>query len=300
MQNTTEELGYDLLVSHPVVSDPTDFKGLPYAKDNIADFLPFGDLRMLMECQKPLVWFIDDLGQAPASVQAAIMQILLARKINGHAICDNVSIVAATNRKQDKAGVNGMLEPVKSRFVSIVELNVSLNDWKNWAIENNMPAELVSFINFKPDLIEKFEATKDITNSPSPRTIAHVGKMQNAGLIKELELEAITGAIGQAAAIEYVAFLELFRQIPDIDDLITSPMDFPLFTNPSINYGLSGALAYRINKDNIENICKYLERIPSEYSVAAIQMGIQKNPTITNTKAFIVWSVNNQTLLGIK
>ncbi|MEM5440602.1 ATP-binding protein, partial [Paraburkholderia diazotrophica] len=36
--------GHDLLISHPVVEDPTDSKGLPFPKGDIARFLPFGDL----------------------------------------------------------------------------------------------------------------------------------------------------------------------------------------------------------------------------------------------------------------
>ena len=66
--------------------------------------------------------FLDDLGQAPMSVQAAAMQLILARRINGFKISDKVIFMAATNRREDKAGVTGILEPVKSRFAWIVEL----------------------------------------------------------------------------------------------------------------------------------------------------------------------------------
>ena len=39
-----EKTSADLIISHPVVSDPTDYKGLPFALDDRADFLPFGEL----------------------------------------------------------------------------------------------------------------------------------------------------------------------------------------------------------------------------------------------------------------
>ena len=67
------ETDTELIISHPVVSDPTDFKGLPFPVKGgtEATFLPFGDLLQLIKAEKPTVFFLDDLGQAPASVQAA-------------------------------------------------------------------------------------------------------------------------------------------------------------------------------------------------------------------------------------
>jgi len=189
----TEELKCDLIIEHPVVSDPTDFKGLPFPKGEEADFLPFGSLKQIIETNKPTVFFLDDLGQAPPAVQAACMQLILARKINGHKVSDQVTFIAATNRRIDQAGVQGLLEPVKSRFVSIIELTPDLEDWCKWALENNMPPELVAFIRFRPNLLFDFTPTKDLVNSSCPRTVANVGKLINMGIPKELEYELFTG-----------------------------------------------------------------------------------------------------------
>src|SRR5512146_1594126 len=110
--------GAELILSRPAVSDPTDFKGLPWPdKDaNSANFLPFGDFHRALNAAVPTVWFLDDLGQSSPAVQAAAMQLLLARRVNGHILPDTVTFVAATNRRTDRAGVSGILEPVKSRF----------------------------------------------------------------------------------------------------------------------------------------------------------------------------------------
>lgn len=119
-----QKIGWPLIISHPVVADPTDYKGLPFAVDGHAKFLPFGDLEKLLETKTPLIYFLDDLGQATPAVQSAVMQLLLARQINGHKISKEVRFVAATNGRADRANVQGILEPVKSRFASIVELEI--------------------------------------------------------------------------------------------------------------------------------------------------------------------------------
>jgi len=97
------------------------------------------------------------------------MQLILARRINGYKVSDQVTFLAATNRKQDKAGVSGILEPVKSRFVSIVELEPDLEDWAAWAASNSLPAELIAFVRFRPNLLNDFTPSVDITK-PRPRS----------------------------------------------------------------------------------------------------------------------------------
>src|SRR3982074_3522327 len=105
-----------LITMHPVVSDPTDFKGMPWIDSDGAHFKPFGELMTLITANG-LTWcFLDDLGQAPQAVQAAAMQLILARRINGHCVSNDVVFIAATNRRQDRAGVSGLLQPLKSPF----------------------------------------------------------------------------------------------------------------------------------------------------------------------------------------
>lgn len=287
-----------LIISHPVVSDPTDYKGLPFAgPDGVAHFMPFGELNELIEAKEKTVFFLDDLGQAPASVQAACMQLILARRINGHKVSDKVTFIAATNRREDKAAVSGILEPVKSRFSSIVELDVDTEDWVKWAIQNDMPVELIAFVRFRPQMIEDFKPTKDIINSPSPRTIANVGKLQNKGLMKSLEFEVIKGAAGEAFASEYIPFLKLYRELPTVDEIILNPKNARIPEDAGAKFAISSALAAKINEQNIEPVIQYLDRLPPELGVSSMKDALVRNANIAKTKSFISWASENSAIL---
>lgn len=288
-----------LIISHPVVSDPTDYKGLPFAgSDNIAHFMPFGDLNELITAKEKTIFFLDDLGQAPPSVQAACMQLLWGGQINGHRVSEHVSFIAATNRKQDKAGVSGILEPVKSRFASIVELEVNTDDWiRDYAIPNNMPVELMAFIRFRPELLEKFEPSKDMSNSPCPRTVANVGKMQNAGLDKKIEREAIRGAAGEAFAAEYTGFMQIFRELPSIDEIILNPKKAKVSEEPAVLCGIAAMLAHRMSEQTIEAMITYMDRLPDEINVCTMKDAITRKKDLAHTKAYINWSVKHADLL---
>lgn len=281
----------DILVSHPVTSDPTDAKGLPWKVDgqNFAEFLPFGDLAIAMAATRPLVWLLDDLGQAMPAVQASFMHLILARRVNGHKLPDHVTFIAATNRRQDRAGVSGILEPVKSRFASIIEIRPDVDEWVDWALDNGMPPQLVAFLRFRRELIHKFEASQDITNTPSPRTWANCGRLLNANLPKPVQLPAFAGAVGEAAAGEFVGFLRLWENMPDLDAILMDPNNAPIpdRTDISVLYAVTTGLADRTNVKTFPSIAIYAQRLfdegHGEFATLLIKDSLKKDKKVLTT-----------------
>jgi len=283
----------DIIVSHPVVADPTDAKGLPWVSEGAehASFLPFGELHQAIHATRPTVWFLDDLGQGSNAVQASFMQLILARRINGHKISDHVVFIAATNGRQHRAGVSGILEPVKSRFKTIIELVVSIDDWSKWAIANNIPVELIAFLRMRPDLLHDFNATADIVNSPSPRTWNNLADLQKLNLPAHIEAATYSGSVGEGAATEYLAFLKMYRQMPSIDGILTAPSSAIIPTEASALYAVSTALAYKANENNLGRIFEYLARLNAkgnaEFSALTIRDALQRKPELSHSHEYI-------------
>jgi len=277
-----------LIISHPVVSDPTDFKGLPFpCKDQeTAKFLPFGDLALLVTAKEPTVFFLDDLGQAPPSVQAACMQLLLARRVNGHRVSEKVCFLAATNRRADKAGVQGLLEPVKSRFATIVNLEADLQDWCTWAVKNQLPTELIGFLRFRPHALHDFKPTADLTNGPCPRTWHNVARLLQAGVDS---YEAISGAVGEGYGAEFLGFLKIYRTLPDPKKILEDPANSDVPQDGKILFALCSALAYIVTIERMPAFVTYINRLPAEFSVMAMRDATDRHPKTKNTSAFVQW-----------
>lgn len=306
LTQATESLNYELMICHPVVDDPCDYKGLPTKiGDNLADFIPYGNLLKMINAKNPLVVFFDDLGQAPQSVQAACMQLLLAREINGKKISKHVRFVAATNSRKDNAGVNGLITPLLSRFHLIVEMEAKADDWKIWAINNKMPIELISFVNFRPYLLEgkmintsgvtiDVPVTKEIENFACPRTIANLGKWIKAG-VEDINIWA--GCVGTAFATEFMGFYNIYKQLGSLPDkVINNPANAPIPDKPDIMYALMGALSHKATEVNFEAIIQYITRkdFPTEFSVFFIKDSTTRKPNLAETDAFILWSSQNK------
>ncbi|MCC5611005.1 ATP-binding protein [Nostoc sp. CHAB 5834] len=282
----------DCIISHPVTGEPTDVKGLPFPDETktFARFLPYGDLERAIKAKKKTIWFLDDFGHALPAVQASYMQLLLARQIGEHKISDFVTFVLATNLKQHRAGTHGFIEPVKSRFSTIINLKPTLQEWTPWAWEHNVPAEIISYLMFKPDDFIVENPTLELTNSPSPRTWANLGKLQTAGVHPDDELEVFSGAIGAAVATEYQSFLNLSRECPAPETLLLSPSSASIPEDISILYALGNAVAHHVTPENFANLMVYTDRIGAmgkqELSAFFIRNAIRRCPNAQQTSAF--------------
>lgn len=284
----------DLIVAHPAVEDPTDSKGLPWISDDrlSATFVPFGETKRVLESTRPTVWFWDDLGQAPAAVQASRMPWLLNRGVNGHRLPDHVTIIAATNRRTDRAGVTGVLEPVKSRFSTIVELEPDLDEWCQWALMQPwMPPELVAFLRFKPDELYRFVPSADLINCPLPRTWENAARLLSAGLPRDVEAKALAGAVGAAAATQLMAFIQMYRQLPNIDGLLLDPDSQAIPKEMGVLYAVATALAHRATPENFARVARYVERLVDagrgEFAVLLVRDASRRNTAVMQTPAFV-------------
>jgi hypothetical protein len=65
-------------------------------------------------------------------------------------------------------------------------------------------------------------------------------------------------------------------------------------------YALAGALAHRANRSNADKLFAYTGRMPPEFEVLVVRDATMKCAEITETKAFVDWSLGRgaKVLLG--
>jgi hypothetical protein len=305
------DLKYRFLIAHPAVHNPTHYAGLGWVFQTDdgtprAEFIPYGFLRELVTTtNERLVLVLDDLGQAVNAVQSAAMQLFLERAINTIPISDTVSFLAATNRREDRAAVGGIIEPLKSRFDGgIVHLQPELDPWCKWAMAHRMPVWLIAYARFKPEVITDWEASADLVNSACPRTLAFVGEAVNDKLPEDMWQSAFSGMIGVGRTAEMLAFYRYAKQIPNPDEIILHPNDAEIPSQPEIQYALTTALAVRSTERNFDAVIKYFDRwfdggsfadgIPkSEFVLAYFKDAIVRNPALKQTNAYVQWFVKH-------
>ena len=265
VKSVAKELGYTLHVDLPVISEPTYFGGFPIDKDGFVSLLPLSKYKPLFETKDDTIFFMDDIGQAKKAVQAAAMQVALARRIGDYELSPKVRVLAATNRRQDAAGVNSILEPLKGRFF-IIHMEVDIKEWTIWAIKNRIHPDIIAFLNFRPDYLNKFEPTPEIVNTPNPRNWARFSAIYE-GLAEEEAEIAANGNVGEEATVEFMAFLKIAKSIPSIDELVRNPQRVNELNEASQKFAVATACIHHSDKDNIDSVIDVVLQLPTEYQL---------------------------------
>jgi DNA polymerase III delta prime subunit len=295
------EMGWRLVVSQPVISDPVDFKGLPFMVDGRAEFLPFGDLLDLITTTEDTLWHFDDLIQAPAAVQAALMQLVHpnCRQLNGNKLSPKVRILACTNRRQDRAGGVGFIEPLKQRFVSFA-LETDHAEWTEWALRNALSPYVAAYLRWRPAHLLVEQPSPDLSGSPNPRNWEWVSRILRARLAPPALAETLIGVLGQAVASEFLSFLRIADALPDLSRIASSPDAVPVPSDPMTLYAAVGSLLPLSDQVPHDNVLRYVERMPEEFQVLFATFASSKGAGICDSGAFASWTVRHQRALGLQ
>ena len=300
-ETLARQMDWRLITSQPVISDPVDFKGLPFAIEGRAEFLPFGDLLDLIQTTQDTLWHFDDLIQAPTAVQAALMQLVHpnCRQLNGKRLSPKVRILACTNRRQDRAGGFGFIEPLKQRFVSFA-LETDHTEWTTWALGHGLDPYIAAYLSWRPAHLLVEQPTPDLAGSPNPRNWEWCSRILGAGLASGALYETLTGVLGQAVASEFISFLRVSSSLPDLAQIAFAPDSVPVPADPVTLYAIAGSLLGRSDQLPPDNLLRYLARLPEEFQILFASFASSKNAAICNTQPFADWTIAHQQALGLQ
>ena len=232
------------------------------------------------------IFLIDEMSQGDSSAQKILANLIQEREIHGIKLKAGWTIVTTGNRTTDRAGANRLLTHLRDRLTPVT-LEASLDDWTQWALNNDVKTEVIAFIRFRPELLSQFDAQQE--SSPTPRSWVE-GVSANLGVIDpSLEFEVFKGDVGEGAAAEFCAFLKVFRKLPNVDAIMLSPKTVEVPNDPATLYALCGAIARKVTAVNFSRAMEYIARMPQEFSVLFVRDVIKLCPDVQETKEFIKW-----------
>lgn len=274
--------------------DPIDLKGFPTV-DTVkkqmkwlpADFLPRKGKGLL---------FLDEMNQAPQSVQGAAYQLVLNRKIGEYELPEGWSVMAAGNRAGDRSIVHTMPSALANRFVHL-DYDVNVDDWNLWAMENKLHDDLRAFIQFRPNLLHSFDPLTNPRAFPSPRSWAFVNDIYKDGYSEDDQLEMIKGTVGEGAAAEFSGFVRLIKDLPRVDQVLIDPDGTKVPESPAGMYAMVTALDAKATTNNLARIMTYTDRLPVEFQTVFVRSAIRRDPALTGTKCYMDWGIKHQSVL---
>ena len=240
------------------------------------------------------ILLFDDRNQASPDLQKILANICQARNLHGVLLPEGWQVISTGNREEDRAGANRVLSHLRNRE-TVLNLEVSVDDWVLWAISAKVPIELISFIRYRPDLLNMFDPQRK--ENATPRSwVDGVGSLIGV-CPKEAEYEIFAGAVGEGPAAEFCGFLKIYRNLPNLDLILADPKNADIPSDPIVCYALSGALAARANPKNFSTIIDYVSRLPGEFAVLSVVTAAKRDTAIATTAAFTKWALDNKDLV---
>lgn len=289
IKQLAREKGVECIDLRLSLMDPTDLKGIPfYERDSHSalwappSFLPREGEGIL---------FLDELNSAAPAVQASAYQLILDRRVGEYELPEGWAIVAAGNREGDRGVVYRLPSPLANRFVHI-EMEVSADDWRMWAIGCGIDPRVVAYIAFKNSALFGFDPLKNERSFPTPRSWEAVHTILKSTLPKKLWLEAISGAVGSDAAVDFLGFVQVMDKLPDIEAILQGQSS-EVSEDLSTLYALSSALVSRLllapSDEAVSNVLRYSLHLKNEFAVMIVQDLQRQGVTMEHLDAFGEW-----------
>ncbi|WP_328387489.1 AAA family ATPase [Nocardia sp. NBC_00416] len=244
-----ESLDLPLTTVIASVHEPSDFSGLPIIGDDPAEhgvpMAPPDWAVRLVRAGRGLL-FLDELSTAPPAVQAALLRLVLERRIGALRLPPGVRIVAAANPRSSAADGWELSPPLANRFVHLqwthdhdVVVRGLGGTWPRATLPRLDPgkfAEAVAFarravcglLTARPNLVHQLPTSETRRGGawPSPRswdmTVRLIAFATAAGSAGDVLSLLIRGTVGDGPGFELLNSIDRM-DLPDPEALLADP-----------------------------------------------------------------------------
>ena len=279
-------------------ADPTDISGIPFIHNGRSAYMPNEAFPLhtdtVPEGYSGWLLFLDEITNAPMAVQAASYQLILDRQVGQNKLHDNVRIVSAGNMIDDGAAVTGeMSTALKSRMAHI-NIELSLDDWLDWAMTANVHHSITSFIKFKPTSLYQFDPKIAADTYPCPRTWSMVNSIvANVGINNPQIQNLVSAVISDGPAVEFINYCKNFVGLPTYADIVKDPTKVDVPKEMSTLFALSGSIGAQTKKDTVADVMVYVERMPKEFQLRTFNDFTKRDPMLVTVPAVRNWLLAN-------
>ncbi|WP_254897333.1 MoxR family ATPase [Amycolatopsis sp. Hca4] len=231
------------------VHEPSDFAGLPVVGDDPArQGVPMAppDWAVRLARAGHGLLFLDELSTAPPAVQAALLRVVLERRVGALRLPPGIRIVAAANPRSSAADGWELSPPLANRFVHLqwthdhdVVLRGLGGTWPEAALPGLDRERLPDAVTFarravcglltaRPDLVHQLPKNEARRGGPwpSPRSwemaLRLIAFAAAADVSREVVSMLVRGAVGDGPGLELLAAMDRM-DLPDPETLLADP-----------------------------------------------------------------------------
>ena len=287
-----KELGYEYIDVRALLFDPVDLHGLPYRDAN--NKMRWAEPGFLPDRKSKGKFLInlEELPAAPGPVQTALYQLVLDRKMGEYELPEGAAVMACGNRQSDGGTFHKMSPALATRFICHYDVKPDIKAWTIWAGNHGIAPEVVFFLQWQDHLLHNYDRQSQEHAFPTPRGWEKVSRFFEQHRSQDLENDRSTyrGMVGAGAAVEFTAFLRIWRELPHPRTIFNDPENAPIPKQASTLLALCGSMCRMVDDITIEAMCKFSQRLTPEIGEFMVGQAIKRHPDLQHTIAYTTWA----------
>lgn len=259
---------------------------------------------------KPVTVMLDEIGKASRPVQNALLTLLHEKRVGNHYLPPNSVVFGTTNLATD--GVGDLLQAHAKNRVSFLTIKKpDAESWINWAVtsEAKEAPELLAWVNEYPHCLDSYTHDNGSDNpyifNPkrqqnafvTPRSLFNASQIvaKRHKLPPDAALAALAGTIGEPAARDMQAFLNVADSLPSWKSIVANPGTAPVPDNPVANTISVLKAVTSVTSVTVSAWMEYMLRLPAEaqFLFASQAMRSPNAPVVVVCQEFTDWAREN-------
>jgi hypothetical protein len=224
---------------------------------------------------KPVIIMLDELGKASRPVLNMLLPVILEHRLGDTELPTGSIVLATTNLDTD--GVGDMIPAHAYNRMTELVVDITVDQWLEWAGSNGVSPEVMAFAKQTPEVFQCYTDLGKGEKNPyifnplsgnvrtfcSPRSLAKASHLiESRDILGEALLPALSGTIGESAARQMEALVNLSDQLPLFENIVKDPNKTKIPDNDSVSalFILAFMLAGRVTNDTMDAVMTYVTR----------------------------------------
>lgn len=226
----------------------------------------------------PVVLMLDELGKASRPVLNMLLPVILEGRIGDVPLPTGSIVFGTTNLDTDGVGDN-IPAHAFNRMTVVTVANPSADQWIDWASGHNVAPEVMAFAKQYPQVFDCYADLDKKDKNPyifnpmtgnvrafcSPRSLVKASNIvKQRSVLGTSLIPALAGTVGEAAARDMEALVNLADQLPLFENIVKAPTKTKVPDSVGALFILAFMLAGRVDADNLDPVMEYAERMADQ------------------------------------
>jgi hypothetical protein len=274
----------------------------------ITEYAPNARFGLGRDQTRPVLLMLDELTKASRPVMNMLLPVILERRLADVNLPTGSIVFATGNLDTDGVGDN-LPAHAANRMTTLDYANPTSDEWLQWASNNEIAPEVMAFAKQFPQVFDRYDQLDKKEKNPyifspltgnirafcSPRSLAKASNLiAQRDALGAAMLPALAGTVGEAAARDMEALVNLADQLPLFENIVKSPEKTKVPTSIGALFILAFMLSSRVDAESLDSVMKYAERM-SEQSFEAHALFIT---SLASNKSKVGMACRNRSFTG--